>query len=127
MQGAVKPDEFYGHKHTIEAGRPAILRRNLGNLGNLGNKAIKVVYGEEASDGKSVKTVDVDQARAHAFLPAGCRSPNLARQAITIEKHYGRPMEIEWAKGGDHGRLYIVQARPDTPKSRTCSRKRARS
>ena len=86
MQGAVKPDEFYGHKHTIEAGRPAILRRNLGN------KAIKVVYGEEASDGKSVKTVDVDQARAHAFLPAGCRSPNLARHAITIEKHYGRPM-----------------------------------
>ncbi|WP_181297349.1 phosphoenolpyruvate synthase [Pseudomonas sp. Q2-TVG4-2] len=113
VQGAVNPDEFYVHKHTLEAGRPAILRRNLGS------KAIKMIYGEEASAGKSVKTVDVDQAERMRFCLTDEEVANLARQAMTIEKHYGRPMDIEWAKDGDDGQLYIVQARPETVKSRS--------
>jgi len=113
VQGAVNPDEFYVHKHTLEAGRPAILRRNLGS------KAIKMVYGEEASAGKSVKTVEVDQADRMRFCLTDAEVANLARQAMTIEKHYGRPMDIEWAKDGDDNQLYIVQARPETVKSRS--------
>ncbi|WP_417777042.1 phosphoenolpyruvate synthase [Stutzerimonas xanthomarina] len=113
VQGAVNPDEFYVHKHTLEAGRPAILRRNLGS------KAIKMVYGEEASAGKSVKTVDVDQAERMRFCLTDEEVANLARQAMTIENHYGRPMDIEWAKDGDDNQLYIVQARPETVKSRS--------
>lgn len=113
VQGAVNPDEFYVHKHTLEAGRPAILRRNLGS------KAIKMIYGEEASAGKSVKTVDVDQAERMRFCLTDEEVSNLARQAMIIEKHYGRPMDIEWAKDGDDGQLYIVQARPETVKSRS--------
>ncbi|NKQ10671.1 phosphoenolpyruvate synthase [Pseudomonas sp. SST3] len=113
VQGAVNPDEFYVHKHTLEAGRPAILRRNLGS------KAIKMIYGEEASAGKSVKTVDVDQAERMRFCLSDEEVANLALQAMTIEKHYGRPMDIEWAKDGDDNQLYIVQARPETVKSRS--------
>ena len=113
VQGAVNPDEFYVHKHTLEAGRPAILRRNLGS------KAIKMVYGEEASAGKSVKTVEVDQADRMRFCLTDEEVANLAHQAMTIEKHYGRPMDIEWAKDGDDNQLYIVQARPETVKSRS--------
>ena len=113
VQGAVNPDEFYVHKHTLEAGRPAILRRNLGS------KAIKMVYGEEASAGKSVKTVEVDQADRMRFCLSDEEVANLARQAMTIEKHYGRPMDLEWAKDGDDNQLYIVQARPETVKSRS--------
>ncbi|MHB0764313.1 phosphoenolpyruvate synthase [Stutzerimonas sp. NM35] len=113
VQGAVNPDEFYVHKHTLEAGRPAILRRNLGS------KAIKMIYGEEASAGKSVKTVDVDQAERMRFCLTDEEVSNLARQAMIIEKHYERPMDIEWAKDGDDGQLYIVQARPETVKSRS--------
>ncbi len=113
VQGAVNPDEFYVHKHTLEAGRPAILRRNLGS------KAIKMVYGAEASAGKSVKTVDVDQADRMRFCLTDEEVTNLAKQAMTIEKHYGRPMDIEWAKDGDDNQLYIVQARPETVKSRS--------
>jgi pyruvate, water dikinase len=113
VQGAVNPDEFYVHKHTLEAGRPAILRRNLGS------KAIKMMYGEEASAGKSVKTVEVDQAERMRFCLTDEEVTNLAHQAMTIEKHYGRPMDIEWAKDGDDNQLYIVQARPETVKSRS--------
>ncbi|WP_217473842.1 phosphoenolpyruvate synthase [Stutzerimonas stutzeri] len=113
VQGAVNPDEFYVHKHTLEAGRPAILRRNLGS------KAIKMVYGEEARAGKSVKTVDVDQADRMRFCLSDEEVSNLAKQAMIIEKHYGRPMDIEWAKDGDDNQLYIVQARPETVKSRS--------
>ena len=113
VQGAVNPDEFYVHKHTLEAGRPAILRRNLGS------KAIKMVYGAEASAGKSVKTVDVDEADRARFCLTDEEVSNLAKQALIIEKHYGRPMDIEWAKDGDDGQLYIVQARPETVKSRS--------
>ncbi|GGK06069.1 phosphoenolpyruvate synthase [Pseudomonas matsuisoli] len=112
VQGAVNPDEFYVHKPTLEAGRPAILRRNLGS------KAIKMVYGEEAKAGKSVRTVEVDKADRARFSLSDEEVENLARQAMIIEKHYGRPMDIEWAKDGDDGQLYIVQARPETVKSR---------
>tara|TARA_R110002051_G_scaffold144694_2_gene217621 strand:- start:102807 stop:105206 length:2400 start_codon:yes stop_codon:yes gene_type:complete len=112
VQGAVNPDEFYVHKPTLEAGRPAILRRNLGS------KAIKMVYGEVASAGRSVKTVDVDKEERSRFCLSDDEVTNLSRQALIIEKHYGRPMDIEWAKDGDDGQLYIVQARPETVKSR---------
>ena len=112
VQGAVNPDEFYVHKQTLEAGRPAILRRNLGS------KAIKMIYGEEAKAGRSVKTVDVDRAERARFCITDAEVSELAKQALIIEKHYGRPMDIEWAKDGDDGKLYIVQARPETVKSR---------
>ncbi len=113
VQGAVNPDEFYVHKQTLAAGRPAILRRNLGS------KAIKMVYGEEASAGKSVKVVDVEHADRARFCLTDAEVSELAKQAMIIEKHYGRPMDIEWAKDGDDGQLYIVQARPETVKSRS--------
>ncbi|AIR90129.1 phosphoenolpyruvate synthase [Pseudomonas cremoricolorata] len=112
VQGAVNPDEFYVHKQTLEAGRPAILRRNLGS------KAIKMIYGEEAKAGRSVKTVDVDRAERARFCLSNEEVAELAKQAMIIEKHYQRPMDIEWAKDGDDGKLYIVQARPETVKSR---------
>ncbi|MES2871985.1 MAG: phosphoenolpyruvate synthase [Pseudomonadota bacterium] len=113
VQGAVNPDEFYVHKQTLAAGRPAILRRNLGS------KAIKMIYGEEASAGKSVKVIDVDHADRARFCLTDAEVSELAKQAMIIEKHYKCPMDIEWAKDGDDGKLYIVQARPETVKSRT--------
>ncbi|WP_277960983.1 phosphoenolpyruvate synthase [Pseudomonas sp. RIT-To-2] len=113
VQGAVNPDEFYVHKHTLESGRPAILRRNLGS------KAIKMIYGAEAKAGKSVQTVDVDKADRARFCLTDAEVSELAKQAMIIEKHYQCPMDIEWAKDGDDGKLYIVQARPETVKSRS--------
>ena len=113
VQGAVNPDEFYVHKNTLAAGRPAILRRNLGS------KAIKMIYGDEAKAGRSVKTVDVDKADRARFCLSDAEVSELAKQAMIIEKHYQCPMDIEWAKDGDDGKLYIVQARPETVKSRT--------
>ena len=113
VQGAVNPDEFYVHKQTLQAGRPAILRRNLGS------KAIKMVYGEEAKAGRSVKTVEVDRAERARFCLSDEEVNELAKQAMIIEQHYQRPMDIEWAKDGDDGKLYIVQARPETVKSRS--------
>ncbi|MFA0996473.1 MULTISPECIES: phosphoenolpyruvate synthase [Pseudomonas syringae group] len=112
VQGAVNPDEFYVHKDTLAAGRPAILRRNLGS------KAIKMIYGEEASAGKSVKVIDVEPADRARFCLTDAEVSELAKQAMIIEKHYKCPMDIEWAKDGDDGKLYIVQARPETVKSR---------
>ncbi|WP_220495697.1 phosphoenolpyruvate synthase [Oceanospirillum sediminis] len=112
VQGAVNPDEFYVHKPTLEAGRFAVLRRNLGS------KMIKMIYGEAAETGKSVETVDVDPAERRQFCISDEEVMALAKQAIIIENHYGRPMDIEWAKDGDDGELYIVQARPETVKSR---------
>ncbi|MCD5973538.1 phosphoenolpyruvate synthase [Pseudomonas quasicaspiana] len=112
VQGAVNPDEFYVHKGTLAAGRPAILRRNLGS------KAIKMIYGEEAKAGRSVKTVDVEPADRARFCLTDEEVAELAKQAMIIEKHYKAPMDIEWAKDGDDGKLYIVQARPETVKSR---------
>ena len=112
VQGAVNPDEFYVHKATLEKNRPAVLRRNLGS------KLIKMVYGSEASAGKSVETVEVPEADRSEFCITDDEVMSLARQALIIEKHYGRPMDIEWARDGDDGKLYIVQARPETVKSR---------
>nr|WP_194249372.1 phosphoenolpyruvate synthase [Halomonas salicampi] len=108
VQGAVNPDEFYVHKSTLAAGRPAVLRRNLGS------KLIKMVYGEDASAGKSVETVDVPLKDRGRFCINDEQIMALSRQAMTIEEHYQRPMDIEWALDGDDGKLYIVQARPET-------------
>lgn len=108
VQGAVNPDEFYVHKPTLAAGRPAVLRRNVGS------KLIKMVYGQDASAGKSVETVDVPQSDRSRFCINDQQVMELARQAMTIEQHYKRPMDIEWALDGDDGELYIVQARPET-------------
>ena len=104
VQGAVNPDEFYVHKATLEKDRPAVLRRNLGS------KMIKMIYGSDASAGKSVETVDVSEEDRNQFCLNDEEVLGLAKQAMTIEKHYGRPMDIEWAKDGDDGKLYIVQA-----------------
>ena len=112
VQGAVNPDEFYVHKATLAKDRPAVLRRNLGS------KLIKMVYGSEAAAGKSVETVEVPEADRNQFCISDDEVMSLARQALIIEKHYGRPMDIEWARDGDDGKLYIVQARPETVKSR---------
>ncbi|RUR55693.1 phosphoenolpyruvate synthase [Vreelandella populi] len=108
VQGAVNPDEFYVHKSTLAAGRPAVLRRNLGS------KLIKMVYGQDTSAGKSVETVDVPLNERARFCINDQQVMDLARQAVTIEQHYERPMDIEWALDGDDGKLYIVQARPET-------------
>ncbi|MCG7591214.1 MULTISPECIES: phosphoenolpyruvate synthase [Halomonadaceae] len=108
VQGAVNPDEFYVHKPTLAAGRPAVLRRTLGS------KLIKMVYGQDASAGKSVETVDVPFKDRGRFCIDDEQVMDLARQAVTIEQHYQRPMDIEWALDGDDGKLYIVQARPET-------------
>lgn len=115
VQGAVNPDEFYVYKKNFEEGRPAILKRNLGS------KAIKMVYGEHASAGRSVRTIDVDPADRGRFSLTDDEVIELTRMAIEIEKHYKRPMDIEWAKDGDDQKLYIVQARPETVKSRNSS------
>src|SRR5690606_11279390 len=112
VQGAVNPDEFYVHKPTLRAGRPAILRRNLGS------KAIKMVYSGEEAHGRSVKTVEVPEQDRLRFSLADAEVEELARQALIIEQHYGRPMDIEWGKDGQDGKLYILQARPETVKSR---------
>src|SRR5699024_8395949 len=113
VQGSVNPDEFYVHKQTLLADRPAILRRTLGS------KMIKMVYGSEGTTGKSVDTIDVNAEDRNKFSITDAQVQELARQAITIEKHYGQPMDIEWALDGDDGKLYIVQARPETVKSRS--------
>lgn len=112
VQGAVNPDEFYVHKPTFEAGRPAILRRNLGS------KAIKMVYSQDDTDAL-VETVKVEKTLRSKFSLTDDELNELTRQALIIEKHYKRPMDIEWAKDGDDGLLYIVQARPETVKSRS--------
>jgi pyruvate,water dikinase len=108
VQGSVNPDEFYVHKPTLNAGRPAVVRRNLGS------KLIKMIYSNETTAGRSVDTVEVDRAEQRAFSISDADVEELARQALIIEQHYGRPMDIEWAKDGDDKKLYIVQARPET-------------
>lgn len=108
VQGAVNPDEFYVHKPTLAAGRPAVLRRNLGS------KLIKMIYTDDTSAGKSVETVEVPLADRGRFCINDEQIMDLARQAVIIEQHYQRPMDIEWALDGDDGKLYVVQARPET-------------
>ena len=111
VQGAVNPDEFYVSKPILAAGKPAILRRGLGA------KAIKMVFGEEAKAGKSVVQVEVPQPDRDRFCLSDAEVEELARYAVAIEKHYGRPMDIEWGRDGNDGKLYILQARPETVKS----------
>lgn len=109
VQGAVNPDEFYVHKQTLAAGRPAVLRRTLGQ------KAIKMIYSGEASN--PVKTVDVAPEQRVLFSLTDDEVETLAKMVVTIEQHYKRPMDVEWAKDGNDGRIYIVQARPETVQS----------
>lgn len=112
VQGAVNPDEFYLSKPLLNAGRHSVLRRNLGS------KHQKMIYGEEGSAGKSVVVVDVEKQDRQQFALNDHELQELAKQALIIEQHYGAPMDIEWAKDGDEGQIYIVQARPETVKSR---------
>ena len=109
VQGAVNPDEFYVFKPALRAGKDAVLRRNRGS------KAIEMVFDEA---GTGVMTRDVEQERRRTFSLDDEDIETLARHALAIEDHYGRPMDIEWAKDGENGRLYIVQARPETVRSR---------
>ena len=111
VQGAVNPDEFYVYKPALRAGRLAILRRNLGS------KAIKMVYAPENSK-ERVVTVDVPAKDRSRFSLSDNEVQQLARQALTIEQHYGCPMDIEWGKDGASGQIYILQARPETVQSR---------
>ncbi|WP_273842032.1 phosphoenolpyruvate synthase [Providencia rettgeri] len=111
VQGAVNPDEFYVHKPTLTNNRPAIVRRTLGS------KKLQMVYANSKEHGKQVQIEDVPEALRNRFSLADHEVEELARQALQIEKHYGRPMDIEWAKDGHNGRLYIVQARPETVRS----------
>ena len=112
VQGAVNPDEFYVYKPALDQGRPAIIRRNLGS------KAIKMVYGEAAEAGRSVRTVDTTALERRSFSLTDAEAEQLARHALAIERHYGRPMDIEWGKDGVDGKLYILQARPETVQAR---------
>ena len=111
VQGAVNPDEFYVHKPTLRASRPAILRKTMGS------KLIKMVFTDTAETGKSVQVVDVDEAERKHFSISNEEITELAKYALIIEEHYGRPMDIEWGRDGLDGKLYILQARPETVKS----------
>ncbi|HKX14881.1 MAG TPA: phosphoenolpyruvate synthase [Propionibacteriaceae bacterium] len=112
VQGAVNPDEFYVYKPALQAGRPAILKRGIGA------KAIKMVYTADRTVGKTTEFVDVPEADRRLLSLTDPEVEELARQAVAIEDHYGRPMDIEWGKDGVDGRLYILQARPETVQSR---------
>ncbi|MCC2633061.1 MAG: ppsA, partial [Ramlibacter sp.] len=114
VQGAVNPDEFYVHKPMLDAGKRAVIRRNLGS------KLIQMVFtsdAEKAQGGKLVKTVDVPLEQRNRYSLTDQDVEALARYALVIERHYGRPMDIEWGKDGNDGQLYILQARPETVKS----------
>ena len=113
VQGAVNPDEFYVYKPALAAGREAIVRRNLGE------KALEMVYNDDPDASSRVMTQEVDAARRKQFSLSSGDIEQLARQAMIIEAHYGRPMDIEWGKDGVDGKLYILQARPETVKSRS--------
>jgi pyruvate,water dikinase len=112
VQGAVNPDEFYVYKPGLTAKRPAILKRGLGE------KAKKMVYADASGHGKAVEFVAVAEADRRRFSLNDADVAELGRQAMIIEAHYGRPMDIEWGKDGSDGRIYILQARPETVKSR---------
>ncbi|MDC1287082.1 phosphoenolpyruvate synthase [Gammaproteobacteria bacterium] len=112
VQGAVNPDEFYVYKNTLGVADHSILMKNRGS------KLIKMIYAEDESPEKAICTVDVDAADRNRFSIDDNDLTALAKMAVTIEQHYGRPMDIEWAKDGENGRLYIVQARPETVQSR---------
>jgi len=111
VQGAVNPDEFYVYKPNVAAGRPAILRRTVGS------KAIKMVFADGNAAGRSTTTVPVADADRQRFSITDEEVDELARYAVAIEKHYGRPMDVEWGRDGIDGRIYVLQARPETVKS----------
>jgi pyruvate,water dikinase len=114
VQGAVNPDEFYVHKPMLAAGNRAVIRRNLGS------KLIQMVFAsaeERAATGKLVKTTDVPLEQRNRYSLTDAEVEELARYAMVIERHYGRPMDIEWGKDGTDGQIYILQARPETVKS----------
>jgi pyruvate, water dikinase len=113
VQGAVNPDEFYVYKPALRAGRPAVLKRGVGG------KATKMVYTDDATVGRTTEFVDVDASESRLLSLTDGEVEELARHAVTIEDHYGRPMDIEWGKDGVDGRLYILQARPETVQSRS--------
>jgi pyruvate,water dikinase len=112
VQGAVNPDEFYVYKPALRAGRPAILKRGVGG------KATKMVYTQDSAVGRSIDFVPVDEAERGRLSLTDDEVTELAQHALKIEEHYGRPMDIEWGKDGVDGQLYILQARPETVKSR---------
>lgn len=112
VQGAVNPDEFYVYKPALRAGRPAILKRGVGG------KATKMVYTDDATVGRTTEFVDVDAADSRLLSLTDAEVEELARHALVIEEHYGRPMDVEWGKDGVDGQLYILQARPETVQSR---------
>ena len=111
VQGAVNPDEFYVHKPTLALGKPSIVRRTMGS------KLIKMVFSDATQAGKSTNTVEVDPAESDVYSLSDADILELATYAMTIETHYGCPMDIEWGKNGLDGKLYILQARPETVKS----------
>ncbi|MEZ8105982.1 phosphoenolpyruvate synthase [Vibrio cortegadensis] len=108
VQGAVNPDEFYVHKPSLEAGNHSIVRKTFGS------KLIKMIYANSQEIGKQVEIIDTDEEEQKHFSLADHEIEELAKQALIIEKHYQRPMDIEWAKDGIDGKIYIVQARPET-------------
>ncbi|WP_300642482.1 phosphoenolpyruvate synthase [Nocardioides sp.] len=112
VQGAVNPDEFYVYKPALRAGRPAILKRGVGG------KATKMVYTDDATVGRTTEFVEVEPAQSRLLSLTDDEVTELAKHALVIEEHYGRPMDIEWGKDGVDGRLYILQARPETVQSR---------
>src|ERR1700712_3944845 len=113
VQGAVNPDEFYVYKPALQAGRPAVLKRGVGE------KATKMVYTDDPAVGRTTEFVDVDPADRRRLSLTDDDVTELARQALKIEEHYGRPMDIEWGKDGLDGGIYVLQARPETVQSRT--------
>jgi pyruvate,water dikinase len=112
VQGVVNPDEFYVYKPNLASRRPAILRKSVGS------KVTRMVFGERGVAGESTRVVDVPDADRQRFSLTDAQAEELARAAVAIEKHYGRPMDVEWALDGRDGRIYILQARPETVKSR---------
>ena len=115
VQGAVNPDEFYVHKPMLKLGKSPVIRRNIGS------KLIKMEFTSEAKAGRSVKTVDVPIEQRNRYSLTDAEVVELAKYAVIIEDHYQRPMDIEWGKDGRDGKLYILQARPETVKSQQAS------
>jgi pyruvate,water dikinase len=113
VQGAVNPDEFYVHKPLLAAGKPAVVRRNLGS------KQLKMVFTDARAAGRSTETINTTEAERRRFSLSDEEVLELARYAVIIEQHYQRPMDIEWGRDGVDGKLYILQARPETVKSQS--------
>ncbi|HEX6019563.1 MAG TPA: phosphoenolpyruvate synthase [Burkholderiaceae bacterium] len=111
VQGSVNPDEFYVHKPMLRAGKQAIIRRTLGS------KLLRMQFAGQTAEGKLVSTVETPPEQRNRFSLSDADVLELARYALVIEEHYGRPMDIEWGRDGRDGKLYILQARPETVKS----------